>query len=365
MRRSYTVFFQPVSSLRSFRAAQRFYSTVAGDIRIHGNPGNWRLAVPLPSEGKRVFTLPENNTIASFLNNLQVDDATIKSVHALDTDDVRLSGTLQNHYLFDSDWKLKINDTVYRVHSPVQAEAGRYFTTVDEKIQKSPHFKELKQFVTDSRGDRNIMKFQDFLAKCSSLGINEPEARRFLRTFHNLGIILHFEDHMELHENIFLHPSGISTRIEEEINWPTISLPIEEKESKLESWREELANLEEIKTNLLWLADKRVQAVKWTIFLGLCAQFVLFARFTWWDYDWGVMEPVTWFTTVVETSFTAYCYYLYTRSEYSNMDMRQALLSWQFDKLAKNYKFSVPYYEGLKKRVKDLEMDIHTQDSIF
>jgi hypothetical protein len=58
-------------------------------------------------------------------------------------------------------------------------------------------------------------------------------------------------------------------------------------------------------------ADRNAHLIATTGFIFICTQFVLFARLTWWDSDWDVMEPVTWVTGVVEMVVGGMAYYLF------------------------------------------------------
>lgn len=55
----------------------------------------------------------------------------------------------------------------------------------------------------------------------------------------------------------------------------------------------------------------------------LCAQWALMARLTWWEFNWDIMEPITYFVTF-GTAVIGYTYFALTQREFTYPDMRQA-----------------------------------------
>jgi len=90
----------------------------------------------------------------------------------------------------------------------------------------------------------------------------------------------------------------------------------------------------------------------------LVGQIILFGRLTWWDYDWGVMEPVTYFTSVVETVIAGFIFYILNRKEYENTTARELLKQRHFNKLCKKHDFDLQYYNSLKQRIEEIKQSI-------
>jgi len=174
-----------------------------------------------------------------------------------------------------------------------------------------------------------------------------------------MGVVLHVSEGLELHEKIFLHPQKITTQVLNTFKLEKIQLSHQERVALVKQLKEELGSLSITQQMLMRKAESFIQGMAWALFFGLCGQFLLFARFTWWDFSWDVMEPVTYFTTVVEGAIAGYIYYLLTRKEYTNMGLRQILVLWQFNRLCRKYSFNSDHYETLKQRIQDLETDIH------
>jgi hypothetical protein len=75
--------------------------------------------------------------------------------------------------------------------------------------------------------------------------------------------------------------------------------------------RKKLKELEEVRQMCIDRADRNAHLIAMSGFVFICGQFMVFARLTWWDSDWDVMEPITWFTQVNEMVIAAFAYYLF------------------------------------------------------
>jgi len=102
-------------------------------------------------------------------------------------------------------------------------------------------------------------------------------------------------------------------------------------------------------------ATRTVTILGYSVLLFLCCQFALFARLTWWESSWDVMEPVTWLTNVCETIIAGYIYYLFRNREYSNEDFRAFLINRRIRKLARRANFDLQQYESLQQELNNLE----------
>jgi calcium uniporter protein, mitochondrial len=55
-----------------------------------------------------------------------------------------------------------------------------------------------------------------------------------------------------------------------------------------------------------------VQRTFWAGFAAICFQVGVFARLTWWEYSWDIMEPITYFATF-STVVISLAYYIVTK----------------------------------------------------
>lgn len=56
----------------------------------------------------------------------------------------------------------------------------------------------------------------------------------------------------------------------------------------------------------------------------LVAQWCVLARLTWWDFNWDIMEPVTYFITF-GTAVIGYAYFAIAKREYTYGDLRDVV----------------------------------------
>ncbi|KRZ33567.1 putative 26S protease regulatory subunit 10B [Trichinella pseudospiralis] len=118
--------------------------------------------------------------------------------------------------------------------------------------------------------------------------------------------------------------------------------------------------LQPLENKLQILSEKARLKSKRLMWLGLSflgIQAGILARFTWWEYSWDVMEPVTYFVTYGSMLFS-YCYFLLTResNEYPSIDKR---LSTSFTyKAADRHGFDFKRYNELKESCRRLEEEL-------
>jgi len=319
-------------------------------LHVQGEDGNYKLIVPLPSCGQRMFTLPRG-PIRTFLDVLKLDDPAIKDVDVYDTNEVRFASSLNTQDLVKNDFKLKINDVHFLVTSPLR-------TKVFDEIAKNPKFHELDDFFLHKTDDLQTIPYADYLKKALELGLTESEAKQALKAFSRGGSVLYFEDNVELKDTIFLRPKELSSAAETILNIPYLKNNLKEKNELLEQLRSELFLLESRRNKLHSRAEKSVKIFAWSILAVLTAQAILFARLVWWDFDWGIMEPVTWFTSVCEMTIGGYIYYLVTRQEYGNMLTAKMLAERRFRRLCKVHNLDLEKLNNIVYRIRQIEADI-------
>ena len=90
---------------------------------------------------------------------------------------------------------------------------------------------------------------------------------------------------------------------------------------ELEQLQADLAPLEAQRTALEKSSLSRSNIWIWGGMVWMSLQFGFFARLTWWEYSWDIMEPVTYFVTY-GTSMLFFGYYILTRQVWGHLRRR-------------------------------------------
>lgn len=94
------------------------------DLFVFGEPDDYKLAIPLPNLGARVFSLSERQKLSSFVENIQVEDLAVKSVSITDTTGAIISSNTKTEELLQHDWVLKLNNNSFHIKSPPLAKGS-------------------------------------------------------------------------------------------------------------------------------------------------------------------------------------------------------------------------------------------------
>lgn len=99
-------------------------------------------------------------------------------------------------------------------------------------------------------------------------------------------------------------------------------------------------------------AYKRSNFLIWGGFGFLCAQFAFMARLVWWEYNWDIMEPVSYFITF-GTALIGYSYFALAKREYTYNDVRESFAVSRMRKLYEKNEFPVDKYFYLEHQLKE------------
>uniref|UniRef100_A0A0K0FJ33 Calcium uniporter protein n=1 Tax=Strongyloides venezuelensis TaxID=75913 RepID=A0A0K0FJ33_STRVS len=254
------------------------------------------ITVPLPSRKElcQFILRPISDNVGTFCNSLSSEDKGIDFVAAYNLDGTRIANsTSVEHLLLFDKFHLRINDFVYTVVIP---------------------------------NNENIKD-------ASSLKTSETT-----RTIDDLKLLI-----SSLHASLNLDDFKI----------------VREKQllEQLEKITIELKPLEIIKKHIEEECDKYSERVIWGGFMVLGLQTGIFARLTWWEYSWDIMEPVTYFATF-STILGTCAYYLTTRQPFEYDTLHGRIYYKKFHKLAKKYDFDYIKYNSLKNQEKKLNYDL-------
>uniref|UniRef100_A0A1I7T452 Calcium uniporter protein n=1 Tax=Caenorhabditis tropicalis TaxID=1561998 RepID=A0A1I7T452_9PELO len=134
---------------------------------------------------------------------------------------------------------------------------------------------------------------------------------------------------------------------------------------QLENAETLLAPLHEAKQKIERECEAHTDRVMWAGFAAMGVQTGLFARLTWWEYSWDIMEPVTYFATY-STVCATFGYYLYTKQSFEYPSARERVYTKQFYRRAQKQNFDIERYNRLVNEVEDLRNQLkRMRDPLF
>lgn len=134
---------------------------------------------------------------------------------------------------------------------------------------------------------------------------------------------------------------------------------------RLERAEFELRPLHEKKLQIERECDLYSDRVMWAGFAVMGIQTGLFARLTWWEYSWDIMEPVTYFATYA-TVVATFGYYLYTKQAFEYPTARERAFTKQFYRRAAKEGFDIEKYNVLVTEVEEVRKQLaRIRDPLF
>ncbi|TKR93057.1 hypothetical protein L596_007589 [Steinernema carpocapsae] len=254
------------------------------------------VTVPLPSRQEMCqFSLrPISDTVGTLCSSLSTEDKGIDFVALYSKDGVRISNSTSiEHLLQFETFRLRINDTFYDVDAPES---------------------ESLESLLLSNSSEKLKTLDDIKVSVASL-----------------HAVLNVEEFKLDRERTLLR--------------------------RLEEAKVELNPLEEKKALIDEECEKRSERLLWGFFATMGVQTGIFARLTWWEYSWDIMEPVTYFATYA-TVWGTLGYFIITRQQFEYPAVRGRVYYAHFYKVAKQHEFNIERYNGLKQLVEEIERDL-------
>ncbi|KAI6174684.1 Calcium uniporter protein [Aphelenchoides bicaudatus] len=254
------------------------------------------LEVPLPSreEKCRFILRPISDTIGSLCDYLKHEDKGVEIAAVYCSDGTRISRSVAiENLMLMPHFRLRLNDQYYEVSTP-QANA------IDaRKILES---------------SEKLKSLDDLRAKIATL-----------------YAVLNVDDFkLEREKNLL---------------------------KRIEEVEQSLRPLEIIRKTIEEECERYSIRVLWFGFIAMGVQTGIFARLTWWEYSWDIVEPCTYFATF-STVFATFGYYIFTKQSFEYPTAERRFFTNQFHKRAVRYNFDIDAYNDLKRLSIELRHDL-------
>ncbi len=210
----------------------------------------------------------------------------------------------------------------------------RGVSSLDKNIVELEEIKYTKEFITLER----------FGEVCRECGCTEKKPEEYVDVMKNAGLVIQIEDY------VYLEPQNITRAVINAL--PGVPSRIYGvSDTELKKLNEEYDQMRE----KVVLAEKRAQRRANQLLYGglivLTAQLAMFIRFTYVEFSWDVMEPISYFVGLANV-IMGYIYFMFTQRDFSFGTWQSQMMQNAMDRQLKTGKFDVEKYEQMARKLR-------------
>jgi len=354
------------SIVRSSRVPTRWvwrcYSNNAPPpLQILRRNGVINFVLPLPNKEKCSFPLYPNETVNDLIVDILEEDREKSNVDIKDVNGTTIahstpiSDLIKRPFVISIDGKDNYSVVVPDVQSQSDTENGVSHPDIEDLVRKAL-FQQVRKKLFEK--DLHHIMYSHYIDICKDYGLSETEGADYLRALHLSGYVFHFHSNQHIKDYIFLKPEQVTNAITSLLGIKFHPRPISEVKSELESLLQKYIPLN---TRKIDLDRKAHTTAKWTMNFGLgylCVQSVGLGHMVWYDYSWGVMEPVTYFvflTTLIGGLF----FFIISNQEFTYYALEQRQFRKALKKIVHQQKksFQLEKVERVGRKGVEVERD--------
>eukprot|EP01120_Amphizonella_sp_Union-15-10_P016150 TRINITY_DN842_c0_g1_i1.p1 TRINITY_DN842_c0_g1~~TRINITY_DN842_c0_g1_i1.p1 ORF type:complete len:408 (-),score=68.32 TRINITY_DN842_c0_g1_i1:16-1239(-) len=319
--------------------------------------GRYKVSLQLPNHELCSFPLFLDAQVRDLVRDIREEDPEVQTVSLHRMSGERISHDLSIRDLLSSEFTVTINGKKYHISTQQMIQPQEILTNVlgdheiKSLIQKAYYHKILSKMEKDPR---HHVPYSEYVQWCEHYGLSEQETNQLIRALHRTGMALHYEIHPELKDLVFLRPDSVFKNINEQLNLKYIKVGHPELEEELIKLRELIKPLDEIKNQLEHEANTFASRMLYVGFAYTAVQFTILARMVWWEFNWDIMEPVTYFVTLGTVMF-GYTFYVITSEDYTYKELKYRIARRKLRKLYLEAEFDWPRWNRINQRIKVLE----------
>lgn len=326
--------------------ATKFSTQSHASLHTFGSKLKFNLTV----DGSRhVFVLNENDLVSQLQDTVKTENP-LSRVEFFFDEETRVAAATPISELLGKPVKVEINGARASLESSVFLEDENsiqldtvlrtvLYRNIRRKLEASPH---------------QDIPLEEFLALCAEEGVDDAQARKLLKNWHDVGICYHCPEHPD---TVILNTKQVREAVAPLLAVGRKAERARELEAELARLKAESTALAETHHHLDQRAHTHANRMIYAGILGLTTQMGVLARLTWWDLNWDIMEPITYFITF-STAVVGYAFYIVRKQEYTFFELRNIFHQRHLNKLIKTTRFDVEQYSNLKKKMEELEQQL-------
>jgi len=206
----------------------------------------------------------------------------------------------------------------------------------------------LRERLDEIKYTKEFITIEKFGELCGECGCTDKKPEEYVEIMKNAGMVIQIEDY------VYLEPQNITRAVINAL--PGVPARIYGvSDSELKKLNEEYDQMREKVVLAERKAARRANQLLYGGFIVLIAQLAVFVRFTYVEFSWDVMEPISYFVGLVNV-IMGYMYFMYTQRDFSFGTWQNQMMQSAMDRQLKTGKFDVTKYEQMARKLRRRNM---------
>jgi len=305
-----------------------------------------QLLVPLTTKQMCSFSL-RNQTIRQLIQEIRVEDPSREKVVLLDSDKIRLSHSTPITYLLQAPFYVQLDSEEHFV-TPPEEECQKIGNVEVEELTLTVYFQHLREKLLSQK--RDFILYSEFKSWCDEFGIPEQRARELLGALHTVGEVLYFPNNEKLRDYIFIKTNPVLNTVVQTLDIKLMKRNTNKLIHQLSSISKEYTALNENKLLYDDIARRSAKRTMRLLFAYICIQFGVLGHMVWYDFNWDIMEPISYFVGL-GTTIGAYWYFILFKQDYTYDVLEAREMLKKLRKLYIRNEFDWPRWNTLNNEV--------------
>jgi hypothetical protein len=217
-----------------------------------------------------------------------------------------------------------------------------------DNVLNTRHVQSLRERLDEMKYTKEFITIEKFGELCEECGCTDKKPEEYVEIMKNAGMVIQIEDY------VYLEPQNITRAVINAL--PGVPARIYGvSDSELKRLNEEYDQMREKVILAERKAARRANQLLYGGFIVLIAQLAVFVRFTYVEFSWDVMEPISYFVGLVNV-IMGYMYFMYTQRDFSFGTWQNQMMQSAMDRQLKTGKFDVTKYEQMARKLRRRNM---------
>jgi hypothetical protein len=271
--------------------------------------------LPLPNKEKCTFPLYLQESVSDLIIDIREEDRESSVIFLKDTNGIKISPSTLIRDLIKTTFIINIDGKEEYTVSGLKNDANVLKTSELENLVTDSLFHRVKErlFADSNREHIHISEYIDLAAQ---YGISQEQAMDYLLALRASALVVYFPTNEHLKDYIFLKPDQIFKKLSASIDFKLQPRNIEELRSQLAQLLPLYTPLDNRKQELDIIASKKAKNFMHIGLTYLLVQSGILAHMVWLDFNWGIMEPVTYFV-FLSTVILGFSFFIIADEEYT------------------------------------------------